>query len=61
MYPFTLLRVCGELGSGAFGVVMQADLFDPLTQTTSTVAVKMLKGLALEQKVNWLLTISSQT
>ncbi len=47
VYPFSLLSFCGELGSGAFGVVMQADLVDPLTQTTSTVAVKMLKGLPL--------------
>nr|CAF04076.1 receptor tyrosine kinase [Suberites domuncula] len=44
--PFHLLNLKDDLGSGAFGVVKKAELFDPISQTTSIVAVKMLKESA---------------
>ena len=46
-FPFNLLTLSEELGSGAFGVVRKAELFDTADNTVSTVAVKMLKGKQL--------------
>ncbi len=45
VYPFSLLSLSDELGTGAFGIVRRAHLLDPTTLTTTTVAVKMLKGV----------------
>lgn len=35
-----------NLGSGAFGIVKKAELFEPDTGMCLTVAVKMLKGMS---------------
>lgn len=49
--PFHCLTLKDNLGSGAFGIVKKAELFEPGSGTYSTVAVKMLKGRSITAAV----------